>query len=143
MPKWYQREGQPCKTENELTNVGEDGAKPNPNANPNPKKKETNERNLEKGKKKVEPSGFKLSNSKTNHSVYDNPTNCARWQFVANYIISLRFIAQHVINKKLVLSLTWLTFPLVRFRHNPVSVVGDYEFKMAARNHEFVSLLSF
>ena len=27
-------------------------------------------------------------------------------QFVANYIISLRFIAQHVIDKKLVLSLT-------------------------------------
>ena len=45
VPKSYQREGQPHKTENELTNVGEDGSKPNPNPNPNtkpnPKKKET------------------------------------------------------------------------------------------------------
>ena len=40
---------------------------------------------------------------------YDNPTNCARWQFVANYIFSLPFIAQHVIDKKLVLSLTRLS----------------------------------
>ena len=47
VPKSYQREGQPRKTENELTNFGEDGSKPNPNANPksnpntkpNPKKK--------------------------------------------------------------------------------------------------------
>ena len=30
VPKSYQREGQPRKTENELTNVGEDGSKPNP-----------------------------------------------------------------------------------------------------------------
>ena len=35
VPKSYQREGQPRKTENELTN-DEDGSKPNPN--PNPKK---------------------------------------------------------------------------------------------------------
>ena len=43
VPKSYQREGQPRKTENELTNVGKDGSKPNPNHNPNtkpnPKKK--------------------------------------------------------------------------------------------------------
>ena len=71
-------------------------------------KKETKERNLEKGKKH-------LPDSKTNHSAYDNPTNCARWQFVANYIMSLPFIAQHVTDKKLVLSLT-----LVRFRQNQI-----------------------
>ena len=41
VPKSYQQEGQPRKTENELTNIGEDGSKPNPNTNPkpNPKKK--------------------------------------------------------------------------------------------------------
>ena len=49
-------------------------------------------------------------------SMYDNPTNCARWQFVPKYMISLSFI---VIEKKLVLSLTWLPFLLVRFRLNP------------------------
>ena len=41
VPKSYKREGQPRKTENELTNVGEDGRK----------SKETKERNLEKGNK--------------------------------------------------------------------------------------------
>ena len=51
--------------------------------------------------------------------MYDNPTNCARWQFVASYIISLPFIAQYLIDKKLVLSLIWLSFPLVRFRLYP------------------------
>ena len=59
------------------------------------------------------------SNSKTpqtHRSACDNPTYCARWEFVANFIISLPFIAQHVIDKKLVLSLTRLAFPLVRFR---------------------------
>ena len=45
----------------------------------------------------------------------------AKWQFVTNHLISLPFIAQHVIDKKLVLSLTWLSFPLVRFRLNPIS----------------------
>ena len=75
-------------------------------------KKETKERNL--GGKKRE----NLPDSKTNRSAYDNPTNCVRWQFIANYIISLPFIAQHVIDKKLVLSLMRLSFPLVRFRHN-------------------------
>ena len=38
----------------------------------------------------------------------------AKWQFVTNHLISLPFIAQHVIDKKLVLSLMWLSFPLVR-----------------------------
>ena len=57
---------------------------------------------------------------KTHHSVCDNPTNCARWQFVANHIISLPFIARHVIDKKLVLSLTRLSFPFVRFRLYPL-----------------------
>ena len=54
---------------------------------------------------------------KTHRSACDNPTNCARWQFVTNYIIPLHFIAQHVIIRKLVLSLkcTWLSFPLARF----------------------------
>ena len=72
------------------------------------------------------PSGFELQNSKTNSSVCDNPTNRAKWQFVTNHLISLPFIAQHVIDKKLVLSLMWLSFPLVRFSLNhgksPVSV---------------------
>ena len=36
VPKSYQWEEQPRKTENELTNIGEDSSKPNPNANPNP-----------------------------------------------------------------------------------------------------------
>ena len=76
--------------------------------------------NLDKGKKKERPSGLELLNSKTNRSAYDNPSNCAKWQFVANYIISLPFMAQHVIGKKLVLSLTRLSFPLVRCRHNRV-----------------------
>ena len=31
-------------------------------------------------------------------------TNCGRWQFATNFIISLLFIAHHVIDKKLVLS---------------------------------------
>ena len=53
---------------------------------------------------------------KTHRSACDNSANCARWQFVANYIISLPFIGQRVIDKKLVLSLTWLSFPLLRFR---------------------------
>ena len=86
-------------------------------------KKESKERNLEKGKKKKTNSGFELLKCKTNRIAYDNPTNCARWQFVPNYIFSLLFIAQHVIDKKLVLSLTRLSFPLVRFRHNPGSVI--------------------
>ena len=77
------------------------------------KKKETKERNLEKGGEGREPSGFELKQFACN-----NPTNCARWQFVTNYLISLPFIAQHVIDKKLVLSLTRLSFPLVRFRLN-------------------------
>ena len=68
-------------------------------------------------REKIEPSRFELQNTQKNHrSACDNPTHCARWQFVANYIISLPFIAQHVIDKKLVLSLTRLSFPLVRFR---------------------------
>ena len=45
----------------------------------------------------------------------------AKWQFVTNHLISLPFIAQHVIDKKLVLSLTRLSFPLVQFRHNITS----------------------
>ena len=51
----------------------------------------------------------KYKTPKTHCSVCDNPTNCTRWQFVAN-IISLTLIAQHVIDKKLVLSLTRLSF---------------------------------
>ena len=82
-------------------------------------KRETKERNLEKGKKKRQPSGFELPNSQTNSSACDNPTNRAKWQLVTNQLVSLPFIAQHVIDKKLVLSLTRLSFPLVRFRLNP------------------------
>ena len=83
-------------------------------------KRETKERNLEKGeKKKRQPSGFELPNSKTNSSACDNPTNRAKCQLVTNQLVSLPFIAQHVIDKKLVLSLTQLSFPLVRFRLNP------------------------
>ena len=55
----------------------------------------------------------------------NNPTNCPRWQFVANYTISLPFIAQHVIDKKLVLSLTRLSFPLVRFRFYSLERTGS------------------
>ena len=56
VPKSYQREGQPHKTENELTNIGEDGSKPNPNPNtrPNPKKKKLKGKKLRKRKKKIE-----------------------------------------------------------------------------------------
>ena len=56
---------------------------------------------------------------KTHHFACDNPTNCTRWEFVANCIISLSFIAQHVIDKKLLFSLTRLSFPLVRIRIYP------------------------
>ena len=61
MPKSYQLEGQPGKTENSSQTIGEDGSKPNLNPNPNRNlritlsltlKRETKERNLEKGKKK-------------------------------------------------------------------------------------------
>ena len=76
---------------------------PNPNPNPNTKK-----RNLKKRK----PSGFELPNS----SACDNPTKRAKWQFVTNHLICLPFIAHHVIDKKLVLNLSRLSFPLVRFR---------------------------
>ena len=51
VPKSYKREGQPRKTENELTNVGEDGRK----------SKETKERNLEKGNKNW---SFRIRNPK-------------------------------------------------------------------------------
>ena len=44
--------------------------------------------------------------------------------FLAFYS-SLHFIVQHVIDKKLVLSLTQLSFPLVRFRLNPCSDQTD------------------
>ena len=70
---------------------------PNRNYNPNPKP------NLRKGKKLKrkkkgggEPSGSELQNSLTPAlPLYDSPTNCARWQFVANIVIFLRFIAHH------------------------------------------------
>ena len=89
--------------------IGED-LKPKPNP-----EKETKERNLEKVKKENLPgSNYKIP--KTHRSACDNPTNCARWQFVANFIIPLPFIAQHVIDKKLVSSLTQLSFLLVRFK---------------------------
>ena len=69
VPKSYHREGQPRKTENELTN--EDGfIKPKPNHNPNPKPDPNiepntkpnpkNKRNLEREKR--EPSRFELQN---------------------------------------------------------------------------------
>ena len=128
MPKSYQWEGQPGKPENSSQTIGEDGSKPNLNPNPNRNlritlsltlKRETKERNLEKGKKKRQPSGFELPNSQTNSSACDNPTNRAKWRLVTNQLVSLPFIAQHVIDKKLVLSLTRLSFPLVRFRLNP------------------------
>ena len=76
-------------------------------------KKETKERNLEKGKEKEKIFRIRTPNYKTNSSVCDNPTNCAKWQFVTNYLISLHFIAQHVIDEKLVLSFTRLSFSLV------------------------------
>ena len=83
-------------------------------------KRETKERNLEEEEEEEKKtSGFELPNSQTNRIAYDNPTNRATWQFVANYIFSLPFIAQHVIDKKLVLSLTRLSFSLVRFRFDP------------------------
>ena len=71
-------------------------------------KKESKERNLQKGKKKKKPSVLELLKLKTNRIAYDNPTNCATSQFLTNYIFSLPFIAQQVIDKKLVLSLTQL-----------------------------------
>ena len=71
-------------------------------------RKETKERNLEKGTHKKE--NLPDSNSQTNSSAYDNPTNCAN-------LISLRFIAQHVIDKKLVQSYA-ASFLLVQFRLN-------------------------
>ena len=49
VPKWYQREGQPRKTENEPTNDRSKQFKPNPNTKPKPKK-ETKEKKLEEGK---------------------------------------------------------------------------------------------
>ena len=58
-PKSYQRDGQPRKTENVLTNVGEDGSKPypnpksNPNTKPNPKKKRNEGKKLRKRKQKI------------------------------------------------------------------------------------------
>ena len=49
MPKWYQREGQPRKTENEPTNDRSKQFKPNPNTKPKPEKETINEKKLEKG----------------------------------------------------------------------------------------------
>ena len=48
---------------------------------------------------------------KTHRSACDNPTNCARWQFRCKLHNFLAFY-----DKELVLSLTRLSFPLVRFR---------------------------
>ena len=60
-------------------------------------KKETKERTLEKrGKKRT----FQIRTPKPHLSACDNPTNCARWKFVVNNVISLSFIVQHVIDKK-------------------------------------------
>ena len=129
VPKSYQREREPRKTENELTNNRWRRFKtnlnpnPNPNANTNPKpnpntklRKETKK----KEQKEREPSGLDLpdSNTKTKSSACDNPTNCAKQQFVTKYLIFLAFIVQHVIDKKLVVSLPRLSLPLVRFGHN-------------------------
>ena len=47
------------------------------------------------------------------------------------YIISLCFIAQHVIDKKLVLSLTWLSFllvPVVKVIEGSENIVCDNTF---------------
>ena len=112
VPKSYQRwrEGQPRNTENELTNDRWRWFKTKPKP-----EKETKERNLEKVKEENLPdSNYKIP--KTHRSACDHPANCARWQFVANFIIPLPFIAQHVIDKKLVSSLTQLSFLLVRFK---------------------------
>ena len=60
-------------------------------------------RNLEKEGKKVRKRenlpNLNYRTPKTHRFACDNPTNCARWEFVANCIISLSFIAQHVIDK--------------------------------------------
>ena len=104
--------------------IGEDGSKPNPNSNPNATLNLTLTLSLtlrKETKTKKENLLVELLNSKTNRSAYDKPSNCARWQFVANYVISLPFIAKHMIDKKLFLSLTRLSFPLVRFRHNRIT----------------------
>ena len=69
-------------------------------------KKETKERNLEKGEKR-EPSGFELPTLKLTvlHAITQSTV--------------LDGNSLQVIDKKLVLSLTWLSFPLVRFRLDP------------------------
>ena len=64
-----------------------------------------------------EPSGFEVQNYPNPLFRMPQPNQlCQMAIFVANYRISLPFIAQHVIDKKLVLSLTRLSFQLVRFR---------------------------
>ena len=54
MLKLYQREGQPRKTENEFTSIGEDGSKPNPNTNPNPNANPKSNPNIKPNPKKKE-----------------------------------------------------------------------------------------
>ena len=84
--------------------IGEDGSKPKPNHNPNPNantKPNPKERNQgKKLRKKGEKRTFQIRTPKPHRSACNNPTNCARWQFVVNNVISLIFIAQHVIDKK-------------------------------------------
>ena len=90
--------------------IAEDGLRPKPNYNlkpelkpntkPNPQK-ETKERSLEKGEKRENLPGLNYKTPKTQQSACNNSANWC-------HIISLPFIAQHVIDKKIVLSLTHL-----------------------------------
>ena len=100
--------------------IAEDGLRPKPNYNPKPElkpntkpnpPKETKERSLEKRKKRENLPGLNYKTPQTHQSACNNSANCARC-----HIIPLPFIAQHVIDKKLVLSLTHLSFLLVSFR---------------------------
>ena len=63
---------------------------PNPNPEPNPKKKKNKE-----DWENWEPLGFEPQNSIKHQFLCYNPTNCAKWQFVSNCLISLPFIIAH------------------------------------------------
>ena len=58
-------------------------------------KKETQKKIIKKNK--GEPLGFELQNSlQAALPPCNSPTNCARWKFVANNVISSHFIAHHL-----------------------------------------------